>query len=298
MSNSLVPIITKIRSVDGVSTAKISHLGANITSWKVNGKEKLFFSKNADLTKPGIEIYGGIPIVFPQFAKWEMNPNPPRIPDPSPDQSIQRPAHGFARLATWELVSVDVNIATFKLKNSDFTKQFWSHEFELIYSITLTNSSINCEIIVENTDSTDFEFTCLFHNYMRCSDIKNTWLFGLQHTMFWDAINRNTRVFDKVGDKIYGVTQTEGIDNVYEDSKNAFDFHPNGDKTEVLKLQKSSNLTNTVVWNPGPDNAQVMKHFGSHEYVNMLCVEFGRVVDPKLLNPGEKFTFSQKISVK
>jgi D-hexose-6-phosphate mutarotase len=168
-----------------------------------------------------------------------MNPKPPSIPDPSPDQSIPRPAHGFARLATWELVSVDTNIAIFKLKDSEFTKQFWSHKFELIYSITLTNTSINCEIVVENTDSTDFEFTCLFHNFMRCSDIRNTWLFGLQNTMFWDAINRKTRVFDKIGDKIHGVTQAEGIDNVYENSKNSCEFHPNGDESEIIELQKS-----------------------------------------------------------
>jgi glucose-6-phosphate 1-epimerase len=53
-----------------------------------------------------------------------------------------------------------------------------------------------------------------------------------------------------------------------------------------------------VVWNPGPDNSKIMQNFGEEDYLSMLCVEFGRVVDPTLLKSGEKFTFSQKVGVK
>jgi glucose-6-phosphate 1-epimerase len=68
----------------GDSILKVYYFGANITSWKYRGVERLFLSSKAIVTGPKA-IRGGIPIVFPQFG-----------PEALPGYKAL-PQHGFAR---------------------------------------------------------------------------------------------------------------------------------------------------------------------------------------------------------
>ncbi|CAH1763908.1 3632_t:CDS:2 [Entrophospora sp. SA101] len=77
------------------SSAEVYYYGANVTSWKYDGKERLFLSKKSKLDGTRA-IRGGIPLVFPQFGKAS---------DPSAETAAL-PQHGFARTSNWDLSGV------------------------------------------------------------------------------------------------------------------------------------------------------------------------------------------------
>nr|CAG8543492.1 9290_t:CDS:2 [Entrophospora candida] len=80
------------------SSAEVYYYGANVTSWKYDGKERLFLSKKSKLDGTRA-IRGGIPLVFPQFGKAS---------DPSAETAAL-PQHGFARTSNWNLSEVIID---------------------------------------------------------------------------------------------------------------------------------------------------------------------------------------------
>ena len=70
-----------VRAPDG-ARAEITPYGAHVTSWVTpDGRERLFLSRATSFS-PGSAIRGGVPVVFPQFAR----------------RGPLRP-HGFARIS-------------------------------------------------------------------------------------------------------------------------------------------------------------------------------------------------------
>lgn len=102
-------------------------------------------------------IRGGIPICWPQFG-----PN------------IYTPRHGFARTTMWEVASTNVETdkaeAVLKLTKNNVEPskmENWPFEFELEYTIKLTQVSLDFEMKVMNHDTQSFDFKHLFHNYFQ-----------------------------------------------------------------------------------------------------------------------------------
>lgn len=50
---------------------------------------------------------------------------------------------------------------------SEETKKLWGHEFMLIYSVTLSKSSLETKMVVSNPGKSSFDFNVLFHTYFR-----------------------------------------------------------------------------------------------------------------------------------
>lgn len=83
--------------------------------------------------------------------------------------------HGFARICKWELlgktsesessVQADFGLGPENL-SVDLQKQ-WPYPFGLIYSITLTRTSLETKILVRNEGEETFDFNLLFHTYLR-----------------------------------------------------------------------------------------------------------------------------------
>jgi len=67
--------------------------GAHVTKFQPKGQKPVLFMSAKSMFEPGKPIRGGVPICFPWFgARQDGQPGP---------------AHGFARLVEWELVSTE-----------------------------------------------------------------------------------------------------------------------------------------------------------------------------------------------
>uniref|UniRef100_H2ZB51 Galactose mutarotase n=1 Tax=Ciona savignyi TaxID=51511 RepID=H2ZB51_CIOSA len=180
------------------SSCKVHLFGATVTSWVSGGQERLFLSSEAkmDGTKA---IRGGIPIVFPNFGPWECGPQ-----------------HGFARISWWtvslpptKLDNGDMQVVL-ELCDDEITRNMWDYSFKLQYSITLSGSTLSCELNVTNTSTKPFDFTTLLHTYIRVDDIKQTTISGFQNCAFVDKVESNEGI--EVNNE---VKITKNVDRVY-----------------------------------------------------------------------------------
>ena len=134
-----------LSSSDGEHSATIYLFGATVTSWKDRRKECLFVSTKAQMDGKKA-IRGGIPLVFPQFGAKPIT------------KRSKMSQHGFARSSMWKYCekesSSNENNATavFRLSPSKETRDVWSHEFALKYTVTLRVGQLHTVLSCSNTD--------------------------------------------------------------------------------------------------------------------------------------------------
>ncbi len=161
MADPSMLITLKHGKADGVS-CQMHKTGATVTSWKVDGVEAIFVSKEAKLdgTKA---VRGGIPICFPAFGPWEFGAQ-----------------HGFARSSNkWKMEMPPAadestgNVTTvWSLSDDEETRKTWDFGFKLTYTVRLTARSLILELDVQNTDEKkDLTFTCALHTYYSVPDV-------------------------------------------------------------------------------------------------------------------------------
>ncbi|RIB21747.1 galactose mutarotase-like domain-containing protein [Gigaspora rosea] len=257
------------------SSVEVYFFGATITSWKCGGKERLFLSKDSKLdeldgTK---EIHGGIPLIFPQFAKAS---------EPSAE-TANLPQHGTARYSTWKWLGVDVDndeelTAKFGLTDAQVPENLhkeWPKKFELIFIVTLTADTLKNTLEVRNKGTEPFGFNALFHTYYSVPDISKVSIKGLNDITYSDKVKNFAR-FKDVKDSITIDQETDRIyENVPRDEFLIDLGQPGGVDNFTLK---KLNLKDTVVWNPWI-KARSISDFGDEEYKNMVCVEPGTVTE-------------------
>eukprot|EP00158_Paraphelidium_tribonemae_P003261 Partr_v1_DN26007_c0_g1_i1_m702 putative aldose 1-epimerase len=265
------------------TSVEVYAYGATMTSWKVDGVEKLFVSKDAILDGSKA-IRGGIPLVFPQFGKGPASPE------------IQ---HGFARMAIWDFVAVDKDEPGalhfhFKMDSSNVVvKQFPSfpHAFVLEFEVKLTAAGLYTGFHVVNKAAVKFEFTSLMHTYFAVGDISQVKVVGLE----------GRKLFDKVAN----AERTESRKEVVISSETDCIYRHGGEKPlsiheggKHLLTIESVNFRDAVVWNPWVEKAKAMSDFGSDQYSKMICVELGTVdVPPVSLEAGKEWRAGQNITV-
>jgi glucose-6-phosphate 1-epimerase len=280
----------------GQSVTVLLH-GATVISWKnSNGSENLWLSEKSALdgSKP---VRGGIPIVFPVFG-----------PPPSGHATSSLPQHGFARSTRWEYLgksttettgdeagdddsgSVKLDFGLYRAGLSEDSKKKWGYDFALVYSVTLSKSSLQTMISVRNEGQEAFEFHTLLHTYLRVKDISTTTVTGLLGTTYTDKVLDASTATESNNQ----LSITGEIDRVYHSiSQNT---------TSVLEQVKSrfdvvrDNVDDTVVWNPWREKAQAMGDFEPKDgYKQMLCVEVGSVSGWTKLEGGETWEGGQII---
>lgn len=181
--------------------------GATVISWtSANGKENLFLSSKAilDGSKP---VRGGIPLVFPVSHSNLATVNE-RItlegpvsrganehagmkvfgPPKSDHPTGQLPRHGFARNSRWEYLGKSSSESSslpnskgdasvkldFGLSDSMIDSSKWNYSFNLTYSVTLSQDSLETSLVVRNTGSSNYDFQVLFHSYLAV-DVSSTY---------------------------------------------------------------------------------------------------------------------------
>ncbi|CAG8485405.1 4508_t:CDS:2 [Scutellospora calospora] len=233
-------------------------------------------------------IRGGIPLIFPQFAKAS---------EPSAE-TANLPQHGIARVSTWKFLGAVTDneeevSARFGLTDAQVPENFhkeWPKKFELIFTVTLTANTLKNTLEVRNNGTEPFEFNALLHTYYSVPiSIK-----GLNEVTYLDKVNNFARIRD-VKDSI---TIDQETDRIYMDvPKDEFIIdlgQPDGVGNFTLK---KLNLKDTVVWNPWIKKALEMSDFGDDEYKKMVCVEPGTVTEYVKLEAGKTWECGQIIKV-
>lgn len=242
------------------SMAEIHLHGAHVTRFQKHGEEPLLFLSGASEFKPGKPIRGGVPLIFPWFG---------------PREGL--PAHGFARLADWDLS------ATRLLPDGSVNLHFHlppDDEFEVDFTVTV-GASLIMEFAVINTGASDFSFENCLHTYFQIGDIRRIGITGL----------KGVRRLDKVlGTEAIETAETlrieSEVDRIYQNTTATVRIH-DPVLHRAIRIRKSGSES-TVVWNPWVEKSKRMTDFGDDEYPGMVCVESGNVGENAItLAPGE-----------
>jgi len=249
----------------GNSSAQIYAFGATVTSWKQNGKEKLFLSSTAKLdgTKA---IRGGIPVVFPNFGPWKLGPQ-----------------HGFARISSWTVDQKGDDFVIFTLSDNEETRKMWDYKFELRYTVRISDNSLYTILTVKNTDVKEFDFTALLHTYFMVENISSLNITGLEHVTGHDQLTNSACSGPEK------ITIGQNVDSIFKNTDKEINIVSDHGKVTLYR----KDLPDVVVWNPWVEKAKGMGDFDDEGYKSMVCVEPGYVADRKVLSPGQEWTGSQ-----
>ncbi|MDB5769518.1 MAG: aldose 1-epimerase [Collimonas fungivorans] len=260
-------------AADGARVEVALH-GGHVCSWRgPDGVERLFMSP-LNSWRSDAAIRGGIPVIFPQFAS-----------------EGPLPKHGFARLSAWALLEssrqVDGSgLICLGLTDSEQTRQVFPHAFALELRITFSGQSLNTELVVKNTGSQPFEFTCALHTYLD-AQIAEAALYGLKGYRYRDSVdNRRIKVAEE---EVLHVT--EEVDRVYfaVDKPITLSSH----KQSVIATQ--SGFADAVVWNPWENGCAKIADLKLDSYQHFVCIEAAAVEHPLLLAPNASWSGSQNL---
>jgi D-hexose-6-phosphate mutarotase len=251
------------------SVAEIYLNGAQVTHFQRNGEPPLLFLSAKSHFTTGKSIRGGIPICFPWFGPRE-----------------NEPAHGFARLAEWQLINtsaakdgtVTVRFALPQIPGREAWKNLRT-EFIVTVADTLT-----MELIASNESCGEtLEIEDCLHTYLHVGDIGAVSIVGLQNAPFDDfafGAGGARRSADAVPLRI-----TQETNRVYPGNTAAVEIRDENLK-RTIHVEKF-NSKSTVVWNPWTTQ-KMPEDWGQDEHLQMVCVESGNVKQDKIaLAPGK-----------
>ena len=267
------------------ATALITLYGAHLVEWiSADGQSHLFCSEQSacDGSKA---IRGGVPLIFPQFAAQGKGMR-----------------HGFARVSQWRLVAPedsqhDVQDSQdqpcrieFELTHADLDASFasaWPHAFALRWQITLSAQSIELHFSVENRGSCDFDFASALHSYWAVAHLADIGIHGLQHLYFDDQTITPAATHQELAGTLHIANK---IDRIYHGS-----IAPLQLRTSERQLQlEQGGFCNTVVWNPGAQDAMSLSDMADEEFQRFVCIEAAHITPIKLA-AGEKWQGWQRV---
>lgn len=158
----------------------------------------------------------------------------------------------------------------------------WDKPFECTFTTTLTATSLDTELIVENKGTAPFEFQAALHSYFDLSDITkvsvagsfkgSTYLNKLAKPPAEEKESRAEVTFNEEYDRIYfGVN-----DPVLKDTG----------KGKALKIVNSGGWKDTVLWSPWGNEGMGYKHFA--------CIE-SAAIDKVKLDGGKSWSATLKL---
>ena len=180
------------------------------------------------------------------------------------------PQHGFARISKWEVlgkteetetsVQADFGLGPENL-SVDARKQ-WPFDFGLIYSVVLSETSLETKLLVRNEGSMTFNFNALFHTYLRVPDVTAVVVAGLQGATYRDKTQGGAQATEASDQVAIGGEVDRAYANV------AGSVVVNQGEKKLFSVERS-NLNDVVVWNPWV-GATNMGDFGpANGYKNM-----------------------------
>jgi len=261
--------LQKILVESAFSRAEIYLHGAHVTQFQKHGEPPLLFMSAASEFAAGKPIRGGVPVIFPWFGGRDGHP-----------------AHGFARITEWELVSTAILPSQavqliLRLPDSD--------GYEVDFVVTV-GDQLSMELRVTNTSEQPFTFENCLHTYFHISSISDISITGLSNTRYHD------KVADLVATEGHEPIRFQGeMDRVYFNTTATTEIADPGFGRKICIAKSGSQ--STVVWNPWIAKSIRMPDFGDEEFVGMVCVESGNVADDQItLPPGDRAVLAVNLS--
>eukprot|EP01097_Dermamoeba_algensis_P009570 TRINITY_DN677_c0_g3_i2.p1 TRINITY_DN677_c0_g3~~TRINITY_DN677_c0_g3_i2.p1 ORF type:complete len:269 (-),score=40.14 TRINITY_DN677_c0_g3_i2:735-1541(-) len=249
----------------------VNHIGATVTSFKVNGRDVLYCSGKSAF-QVGKAIRGGIPICFPQFGPGAL------------------PQHGFARNRLWKLHEVTPSRVEFVITDDEETRKVWPHNFRASYIVNIEESSLKTRLEILNLGQTDLSFTAALHTYFSIDNISQTSISGLNGLQYIDKVKNGEKVLETRD----SITIPGETDRVYFSAPARVQILDQGVNRRIV-IQKN-NFQDVVVWNPWSEKASKMVDLGSEDWKRFLCVEVGQISSPVAVPPGGLWVGQQLIS--
>lgn len=253
--------------------------GAHVASWVPAGasSDRLFVSARSRFAA-GEPIRGGIPVCFPQFAT--QGP---------------LPAHGFARVTEWTLLSAEsigggTARAVLRLEHSAATRALWPHAFTAELTVTVGGPTLEVTLAVVNGGAAPFAFTGALHTYLRVDDVGRAVVRGLAGARYRDKLLGADGVLEHAAElRIDGE-----IDRVYHAAPADLVVHEPARTTTI----RATGFPDTVVWNPGAKRAAALDDLGPGGHRHMLCVEAAAAQAPVTVGPGERWEGTQRLGAR
>lgn len=248
--------------------------GAQIRSYHPAGlAEDLLFCP-----KGRTDGFGGIPVCWPWFGR---NGAPGSKP------------HGFARDSLFEVRQTveadDVSTLVLGLKPTDETRKAWPYDFDLEYSIRLSET-LELALRTRNTDTRPVTITEGLHPYWLVSDRRQVRVDGLDGSPYCFAD------VSQVSDKTWkGTFVPDGhFDHVFTISSREQTIHDEGWKRRVSLCGQG--YSKIVIWMPDDKQAKQFA-LDSDEMLRFVCVEPATLfrLDAYTLPPSSEHVLKVKI---
>jgi len=242
------------------SQAEIYPHGAHVTRFQKTGEAPLLFMSAASEFRSDKPIRGGVPVIFPWFG---------------PRDGL--PAHGSARITTWELLeALALPGGSIRLR----LRLPATGSYEAHYLVTV-GSTLTLELAITNTGKEDFTFENCLHTYFQVGDVSRIGISGLSGTRYRDVLTGAD--FTETENPIRIAAE---VDRTYQDTAATVEIH-DPELRRTIHVRKSGSLS-TVVWNPWIAKSIRMPDFGDDEYPHMVCVESGNIAPNAVtLKPGQ-----------
>ncbi len=249
--------------------------GAHVTAWAPRGHAAVLWLSESSHFEKGKPIRGGVPICFPWFG--------PHSNDPS------APAHGFARLAGWNVASthaMDGGAIVLELETT-------IESFAMRYRVEF-GSELKLALATHLPTSVDRSatFEDALHTYFSVSDVRSISIHGLENASYLDKVDgaqlKSAATFP--------IAFSGETDRVYLHTLSDCSLIDVGSQRSI-RVAKSGSRS-TVVWNPWIDKSKRMADFGDEEWRSMVCIETANVDGNRIeLAPGQTHETSAIISV-
>ena len=258
--------------------------GAHVWAYTPEGQQPVLWMSKQSQFAEGQPISGGIPVIFPWFAK-------------GPEGQLE-PHHGFARLDTWHRSDIKDTIAQdgrllveyeldYAMDHTDFP-----HDYTTYVRAKFTPEYLQVFMEVTNDGDEPFTFESAFHTYLAVGDVRQITIDGLDGCAYLDRA-KDAPQLECV--QAGPVTITSETDRIYQHKDTVVVNDPVLGR--VLEVSKIGSL-NTVVWNPWSEKAATMPDFGDDEWPGMLCIEAGNVLGHAVtLEPGTTSTMRYHLAV-
>jgi len=258
----------KIEVTTDWSSAEIYLHGAHVTDFRKKGETPLFFVSQCSQFAENQPIRGGVPVVFPWFGSREG-----------------MPAHGFARLADWELheaATVPEGGVSLRFGLPETSMRATFPAFMANYVVTVTDH-LCLELIITNASPDElFTFETCLHSYFAVGDVNDISITGLKGATYLDAAESMAPKTETAEAIRFG----SEVDRIYYNTNTPVEIL---DPTLRRKIWiEKSGSGSTVVWNPWLNKSQQMPDFGNNEFRQMVCVESGNVGPNRVILPPGK----------
>ena len=274
----ITPGYPMIQISNAHATATIALYGAHLTHYAHRAETPIIFTSKAAIYREGKAIRGGIPVCWPWFGAYPLSGSDPKE---------NLPAHGYARISFWKLISTssdsDGTRLTFSLPPTEGATLSATIEFiigkELKIRLTSTNTGTETETISE-----------ALHSYFAVGDAKQTEVIGLDGCSYLDTTIQPPARKQQSGP----IGFPDEIDRIYSSSDNlVVDDQTNQRRILVSKSGSHS----SIIWNPGQEKGPLMSDLKDQEVTQFICAEAGNVNQESItLKPGSTHTLTLTIS--